>query len=80
MLDKLKDPKTWIGAAIVGAIAAAVFLLQAAGVEPPAALVDELEALVEPDGSGDVEAPIVLDGSGDVEPPSEGGSAEGSGE
>ena len=40
---KLKSADTWIGALVTAAIAAVIFLFQAAGHEPPAELVDALE-------------------------------------
>jgi hypothetical protein len=82
--EKLKSPKTWIGALIAGCLAAAVFLFAELGVEAPEVLTDELEArtgLVEgsADGSGDAEPEEgSADGSGDAEP--EEGSADGSGD
>jgi len=80
--EKLKSPKTWLGALIAGCLAAAVFLFAELGVEAPEVLTDELEArtgLVEgsADGSGDAEPEEgSADGSGDAPE----GSAEGSGE
>ena len=49
---KLKSADTWIGALVTAAIAAAIFLFQAAGEEPPAELVDALEERIS-DGSGE---------------------------
>ena len=82
--EKLKSPKTWIGALIAGCLAAAVFIFGEVGVDAPEVLTDELEArtgLVEgsADGSGDAETEEgSADGSGDAEP--EEGSADGSGD
>jgi len=70
MIDKLKSADTWIGALVTAAIAAAIFLFQAAGQEPPAELVDALEERIS-DGSGEPSEDIeelpspVDDGSGE---------------
>lgn len=50
--ERLKSADTWIGALVTAAIAAAIFLFQAAGEEPPAELVDALEERIS-DGSGE---------------------------
>tara|TARA_S200002703_G_scaffold159934_1_gene175583 strand:- start:2063 stop:2287 length:225 start_codon:yes stop_codon:yes gene_type:complete len=69
MIDKLKSADTWIGALITAAIAAAIFIFNAAGHEPPAELVDALEERIN-DGSGealeDVDEPTAEpEGSGE---------------
>jgi len=51
MIDKLKSADTWIGALITAAIAAAIFIFNAAGHEPPVELVDALDERIN-DGSG----------------------------
>jgi len=71
MIDKLKSADTWIGALVTAAIAAAIFLFQAVGEEPPAELVDALEERIG-DGSGEPSEDIeelpspVDDGSGET--------------
>jgi hypothetical protein len=77
MIDKLKSADTWIGALVTAAIAAVIFLFQAAGHEPPAELVDALEERIT-DGSADTPPDELLPHS---EAASElGGVAAGSGE
>jgi hypothetical protein len=83
MIDKLKSADTWIGALVTAAIAAAIFLFQAVGEEPPAELVDALDERIS-DGSGEPSEDLgELDTSDDIqastpEPLTE-GSGEGSG-
>jgi hypothetical protein len=84
MIDKLKSADTWIGALVTAAIAAAIFLFQSAGHEPPAELVDALEERIN-DGSGealeDVDEPTAKpEGSGEGSGEVDEGSGEGSGE
>ena len=66
MIDKLKSADTWIGALVTAAIAAVIFLFQAAGHEPPAELVDALEERIT-DGSGEPSEDIeeLPEGSGE---------------
>jgi hypothetical protein len=84
MIDKLKSADTWIGALVTAAIAAAIFLFQSAGHEPPAELVDALDERIN-DGSGealeDVDEPTAEpEGSGEGSVEVDEGSGEGSGE
>ena len=83
MIDKLKSADTWIGALVTAAIAAAIFLFQSAGHEPPAELVDALEERIS-DGSGedleDDEPAAKPEGSGEGSGEVGEGSGEGSGE
>ena len=68
--ERLKNADTWIGALVTAAFAAAIFLFQAAGQEPPAELVDALEERIS-DGSGEPSEEVeelpspVDDGSGE---------------
>ena len=68
--ERLKSADTWIGALVTAAIAAAIFLFQATGQEPPAELVDALEERIS-DGSGEPSEEVeelpspVDDGSGE---------------
>jgi len=66
MIDKLKSADTWIGALVTAAIAAAIFLFQSAGHEPPAELVDALDERIN-DGSGEPSEDIeeLPEGSGE---------------
>ena len=78
MIDKLKSADTWIGALVTAALAAAIFLFQAAGEEPPAELVDALEERIS-DGSGEEVEELPDTQPDELLPPAVGG-VDGSGE
>jgi capsid protein len=79
--ERLKSADTWIGALVTAAIAAAIFLFQATGQDPPAELVDALEERISDDGSGEPSEDIEeLDTGDDIQASSPEPLTEGSGE